>query len=187
MTPRDFIAKWGAPMSSRPTWFCSHCAILSAGMRFCLGWIPPTQGGQAPTPGRGRARCPGAHASKGAAKSPPTSAPPTPLSDLAMEADWPKADVVIGNPPVLVARKMVHELGEDYTFSLRNVYEGQYPVERPWSATGLRRPEKQFKPMDRALPGWFPLTPYGAARIAGFSKLFAATRASTKRGATSVD
>ena len=70
---------------------------------------------------------PGAHASKGAAKSPPTSAPPTPRSDLAVEADWPKASVVIGNPPFLGDRKMIRELGENYTFTLRKVYEGRVP------------------------------------------------------------
>ncbi len=70
---------------------------------------------------------PGAHASKGAAKSPPTSAPPSPRSDLAVEAAWPKASVVIGNPPFLGDKKMRAELGDDYTTTLRRVYEGRVP------------------------------------------------------------
>ena len=78
---------------------------------------------------------PGPHASKGAAKSAPTSAPPTPRSDLdeiseerrASEAPWPKASVVIGNPPFLGDKKMRSELGDDYTTTLRKVYEGRVP------------------------------------------------------------
>lgn len=42
-------------------------------------------------------------------------------------ADWPKADVVVGNPPFLGDRKMIAELGEDYTFSLRKAYEKDVP------------------------------------------------------------
>ena len=44
-----------------------------------------------------------------------------------VEADWPKARVVVGNPPFLGDRKMIRELGEDYTFKLRKVYEGRVP------------------------------------------------------------
>ncbi|MBB1076357.1 class I SAM-dependent DNA methyltransferase [Rhodoferax sp. 4810] len=43
------------------------------------------------------------------------------------EAPWPKANIVIGNPPFLGDRKMIRELGEDYTFTLRRVYEGRVP------------------------------------------------------------
>lgn len=34
-------------------------------------------------------------------------------------ADWPEADVVVGNPPFLGDKKMVSELGEDYTSAIR--------------------------------------------------------------------
>jgi hypothetical protein len=44
-----------------------------------------------------------------------------------VEAQWPKASVVMGNPPFLGDRKMIRELGEDYTFTLRKVYEGRVP------------------------------------------------------------
>lgn len=44
-----------------------------------------------------------------------------------VEAKWPKASVVIGNPPFLGDRKMIRELGEAYTLRLRNLYEGQVP------------------------------------------------------------
>ncbi|MDO9195235.1 DNA methyltransferase [Rhodoferax sp.] len=91
---------------------------------------------------------PGAHALR-SLKSPPTSAPPTPRSDLSergdagaapavdanspavraepVEAAWPKASVVIGNPPFLGDKKMRAELGDDYTTTLRKVYEGRVP------------------------------------------------------------
>lgn len=38
------------------------------------------------------------------------------------QSRWPKADVVIGNPPFLGNKKMIAELGEDYTLALRNAY-----------------------------------------------------------------
>lgn len=37
-------------------------------------------------------------------------------------AKWPKADVVIGNPPFLGNKKMFSELGEDYSRRLRDAY-----------------------------------------------------------------
>jgi len=37
-------------------------------------------------------------------------------------AEWPKADVVIGNPPFLGNKKMISELGEVYTNSLRKAF-----------------------------------------------------------------
>jgi hypothetical protein len=44
-----------------------------------------------------------------------------------VEADWPQASVVIGNPPFLGDRKMIRELGEDYTFGLRSAYTNRVP------------------------------------------------------------
>ena len=43
----------------------------------------------------------------------------------AIEATWPRASVVIGNPPFLGDKKMRGELGDDYTDTLRKVYEGR--------------------------------------------------------------
>jgi type II restriction/modification system DNA methylase subunit YeeA len=40
-------------------------------------------------------------------------------------ADWPKADVVVGNPPFLGGKRMLSALGEEYTAALRKVYKGQ--------------------------------------------------------------
>jgi hypothetical protein len=45
----------------------------------------------------------------------------------AVEADWPKASVVVGNPPFLGDKKMRSELGDAYTETLRKVYAGRVP------------------------------------------------------------
>ncbi|MDP2066820.1 MAG: hypothetical protein Q8K38_12720 [Burkholderiaceae bacterium] len=90
---------------------------------------PATSGAQA-------AQTPGAHTLR-FLKSPPTSAPPAPLPALneaatappapPTEAPWPRASVVIGNPPFLGDKKMRAELGDAYTSALRKVYEGRVP------------------------------------------------------------
>lgn len=43
------------------------------------------------------------------------------------EAAWPQADVIVGNPPFIGDRKMIRELGEDYTVALRRTYDGRVP------------------------------------------------------------
>lgn len=43
------------------------------------------------------------------------------------EATWPKADVIIGNPPFLGDKMMRSELGDDYVEKLRKLYEGRVP------------------------------------------------------------
>ncbi|WP_144731021.1 class I SAM-dependent DNA methyltransferase [Extensimonas perlucida] len=48
--------------------------------------------------------------------------PPRPV-----EAAWPKADVVVGNPPFLGDKWMRSELGDAYVDALRKVYEGRVP------------------------------------------------------------
>ncbi|MFM2253186.1 MAG: hypothetical protein RJB68_1523 [Pseudomonadota bacterium] len=47
--------------------------------------------------------------------------------DGGAEAAWPQASVVIGNPPFLGDRKMIRELGEAYTLTLRKVYADRVP------------------------------------------------------------
>ena len=49
------------------------------------------------------------------------------LADDGSEAQWPAADVIIGNPPFLGDKKMRGELGGDYTERLRQRYAGQVP------------------------------------------------------------
>lgn len=43
------------------------------------------------------------------------------------EAEWPPADVIVGNPPFLGDKKMRGELGADYTERLRKLYAGKVP------------------------------------------------------------
>lgn len=45
----------------------------------------------------------------------------------AIEAEWPKADAVVGNPPFLGDKKMRGELGDEYTEKLRKIYESRVP------------------------------------------------------------
>lgn len=44
-----------------------------------------------------------------------------------VEAEWPKADAIIGNPPFLGDRRMITELGEAYVSTLRCIYGGRIP------------------------------------------------------------
>ncbi len=44
-----------------------------------------------------------------------------------VEADWPQADVVVGNPPFLGDKFMRSELGDAYVETLRRVYAGRVP------------------------------------------------------------
>ena len=45
----------------------------------------------------------------------------------AVEAEWPTADVIVGNPPFLGDKIMRSELGADYVETLRRVYAGRVP------------------------------------------------------------
>jgi type II restriction/modification system DNA methylase subunit YeeA len=42
-------------------------------------------------------------------------------------ADWPKADVVVGNPPFLGAKKMISELSDEYSKQLRGAWQTLVP------------------------------------------------------------
>ncbi|MBP5997211.1 MAG: class I SAM-dependent DNA methyltransferase [Azonexus sp.] len=43
------------------------------------------------------------------------------------EADWPTADVIVGNPPFLGDKVMRSELGAEYVETLRKTYDGRVP------------------------------------------------------------
>lgn len=47
------------------------------------------------------------------------------LNQDGSEAAWPKADVIVGNPPFLGQRFMLRELGEKYVTTLRTCYAGR--------------------------------------------------------------
>jgi type II restriction/modification system DNA methylase subunit YeeA len=44
------------------------------------------------------------------------------LAEDGTRAEWPEADVVVGNPPFLGDKKMIGELGEQYVFALREAW-----------------------------------------------------------------
>ncbi|VAW33623.1 FIG045374: Type II restriction enzyme, methylase subunit YeeA [hydrothermal vent metagenome] len=44
-----------------------------------------------------------------------------------IEPEWPAADVIIGNPPFLGGQKILRELGEKYTLTIRGIYNGRIP------------------------------------------------------------
>ena len=50
------------------------------------------------------------------------------LTEAGEEPEWPKADVVIGNPPFLGYSPMREILGDDYTESVRGLYKGSVPA-----------------------------------------------------------
>lgn len=57
------------------------------------------------------------------------------------EAEWPEADVIIGNPPFLGDRRMISQLGETYVTRLRKLFDGRVPGHSDfvtyWFAKGL--------------------------------------------------
>lgn len=57
----------------------------------------------------------------------PEVAVPAQPARTAIEAPWPRADAVVGNPPFLGDKKMRSELGDAYTETLRKTYEGHVP------------------------------------------------------------
>lgn len=49
------------------------------------------------------------------------------LNEDGSAATWPRAHVVIGNPPFLGSQRMLGELGGEYADALRNAYSGRVP------------------------------------------------------------
>jgi type II restriction/modification system DNA methylase subunit YeeA len=47
------------------------------------------------------------------------------INDDGTESIWPKADVIVGNPPFLGSRLFLRRLGEPYAKRIRNRYEGR--------------------------------------------------------------
>jgi hypothetical protein len=50
------------------------------------------------------------------------------LATSGAQAQWPDADVIVGNPPFLGMKKQIKELGAAYTRQLRRVYKDQIPA-----------------------------------------------------------
>jgi type II restriction/modification system DNA methylase subunit YeeA len=50
------------------------------------------------------------------------------LNEDGSEAEWPEADVIIGNPPFLGATKFLRDLGQEYAAKLRTAYVNTVPA-----------------------------------------------------------
>ena len=60
------------------------------------------------------------------------------------EKEWPKADVIVGNPPFLGDRRMISVLGEDYVEGLRKLYALQLPGRSDLVCYWFAKALKQF-------------------------------------------
>ncbi|PZO88654.1 MAG: class I SAM-dependent DNA methyltransferase [Micavibrio aeruginosavorus] len=49
------------------------------------------------------------------------------MNEDGSEYQWPKVDVIVGNPPFIGDKKMIRELGESYTVAVRKLYDKQVP------------------------------------------------------------
>lgn len=49
------------------------------------------------------------------------------LDEKGGDAQWPAADAIVGNPPFVGNKKMLGELGADYTTCLRRLFDGRLP------------------------------------------------------------
>jgi len=47
------------------------------------------------------------------------------MNEDGTEAEWPEAEFIIGNPPFLGRSKLLSELGDDYTSTMRALFKGQ--------------------------------------------------------------
>ena len=61
------------------------------------------------------------------------------------EPDWPKADVVIGNPPFLGDKLLIRHLGNDYASRLRRTYAGRLPAQADLVCYWFEKAGKQIQ------------------------------------------
>jgi type II restriction/modification system DNA methylase subunit YeeA len=102
-----------------------------------------------------------------------------------VEAEWPDAQFIVGNPPFLGDKLMVGGLGLKYVEALREIYADRVPGRQIWSPSGLKRPSHKQRRNVPIGPGWSRLTQSEAVRTGGFSTEFVKLSQFSKRGATS--
>ncbi len=49
------------------------------------------------------------------------------INEDGSEYHWPKVNVIVGNPPFIGDKKMIRELGEEYSASIRELYKDRLP------------------------------------------------------------
>jgi type II restriction/modification system DNA methylase subunit YeeA len=69
------------------------------------------------------------------------------LNEDGTEAEWPEADVVIGNPPFLGGKRMRDNLGNEYVERLFETYAGRVPAEADFVCYWV---EKAWRDISRA-------------------------------------
>ena len=67
------------------------------------------------------------------------------LSPDDIEPDWPKSDVVIGNPPFLGDKLLIRHLGNDYVSHLRRTYRGRLPAQSDLVCYWFEKAGKQIE------------------------------------------
>ena len=83
------------------------------------------------------------------------------------EAEWPTADVIVGNPPFLGDKVMRGELGAEYVETLRKALTtAAFPAAPISSPTGSKKPARRSQPGNCKPPASLPPTPSVAAPTA---------------------
>jgi hypothetical protein len=90
---------------------------------------------------------------RSATPSPPGGGNPSAAS-LMVEASWPKADAVIGNPPFVGGSKKRRELGDDYFEALARVYKGRVPAGADLVCYWFNKAWQQIKRSELAFAGF---------------------------------
>ena len=67
------------------------------------------------------------------------------LAPDGQEADWPEADVIIGNPPFLGGKLLITHLGEQYVSQLMRAYKGRVPAEADLVCYWFEKAGRQIK------------------------------------------
>jgi hypothetical protein len=124
------------------------------------------------------------------------------LDDDGGEYEWPKADVIVGNPPFLGGKRLRDVLGDNTVDRLFRVYEGRVPAEADlvcyWFAKAFesrktrrdetRRDETrrdETRRLYHIAPGWSAPIRSEAAPIAAYLQQYKRPAGFSRRGATS--
>ena len=101
------------------------------------------------------------------------------------EAEWPAADVIVGNPPFLGDKVMRSELGDDYVETLRRTYDGRVPGGADFVTYWFEKARAQIAAGKLQAAGLVATNSIRAAPTARCSNASLTRRAFLKHGATS--
>jgi hypothetical protein len=107
------------------------------------------------------------------------------LNDDGSEAAWPKADVIVGNPPFLGDKMMRGELGGDYVEqSAQALRRPRSRRRRPGDLLVRKEPRADRSRLAASVPGSLQPTPFAAAPTARCWIVSPKRRGFSKPGAT---